>query len=222
MGEQPRPPQSAEPSDPSLGYEVLATIETDNQVLDLPLPKVALNLHVQVRNNHAIFQIQADAEHDDDARAWADALEPDRVLERRTDDNHHLWLLFRPVPDRWADTLRRFDLRHVEIRPDGRTRVSLRGRRSDIQDLVADMDVADVQVLRDSPDGDHLTVEDLTPRQETAVRTALDSGYYEVPRRVSLTELAETMGLSPSSLSELLRRAERSIIDDHLWGGTTG
>lgn len=52
----------------------------------------------------------------------------------------------------------------------------------------------------------------LTDRQERALAVAVEEGYYEVPRTVSLRELAQQLRVSPASLSELLRRAESRII----------
>lgn len=55
--------------------------------------------------------------------------------------------------------------------------------------------------------------EKLTGRQEQIVRKALEMGYYEYPRRIRQKELANACGVASSTLAELLRRAERNIID---------
>jgi predicted DNA binding protein len=52
----------------------------------------------------------------------------------------------------------------------------------------------------------------LTPGQEEALAAAIDHGYYEVPRRITLRELASVLGVKPSALSERLRRAEANVI----------
>lgn len=53
----------------------------------------------------------------------------------------------------------------------------------------------------------------LTEKQELAIIYAYFMGYYSFPRRISLKQLAESLGLSVSTLAELLRRAESKIID---------
>ena len=49
----------------------------------------------------------------------------------------------------------------------------------------------------------------LTGRQKEIMATAVAQGYFEFPRRISLTGLSELVGVKPSTLSELLRSAER-------------
>lgn len=52
----------------------------------------------------------------------------------------------------------------------------------------------------------------LTGRQAHVVQAALKAGYYDSPRRCTLTELAESLDLAPSTCSETLHRAEERII----------
>ncbi len=53
----------------------------------------------------------------------------------------------------------------------------------------------------------------LTPRQAELLRRALAAGYFEVPRKVTLTDLARNLGMAPSSLSEALRIVERKLVE---------
>lgn len=59
----------------------------------------------------------------------------------------------------------------------------------------------------------------LTPRQRELMDIAIDQGYYEVPRRVTLTKLAERVHISKSTLSEALARAEKHVLEDLRGGG---
>lgn len=52
----------------------------------------------------------------------------------------------------------------------------------------------------------------LTPRQAEAYRMAILEGYYEFPRRISLSDLASKMHRSKSGLHEVLARAERKML----------
>jgi HTH DNA binding domain len=56
----------------------------------------------------------------------------------------------------------------------------------------------------------------LTGRQKEIVSTAVAQGYFEFPRRTSLTNLSEMVGVKPSTLSEILRSAERRIMETAL------
>jgi predicted DNA binding protein len=52
----------------------------------------------------------------------------------------------------------------------------------------------------------------LTEKERLILATALASGYYEYPRKVSATDLAENLGYSKSTAIEYLRKAENKII----------
>ncbi|MFC7081533.1 helix-turn-helix domain-containing protein [Halorussus caseinilyticus] len=52
----------------------------------------------------------------------------------------------------------------------------------------------------------------LTPEQRETLLTALEHGYFEEPRDVTLEELADLLGLSPTAVSGRMRRAEAKLI----------
>jgi len=52
----------------------------------------------------------------------------------------------------------------------------------------------------------------LTERQAEALLFAVDEGYYDTPRRCTLTELAEAHGTAKSTMSEVLHRAEEKVV----------
>ena len=52
---------------------------------------------------------------------------------------------------------------------------------------------------------------DLTWRQEEVIVTAVARGYFDFPRAISLTGLSKLVGVRPSTLSEILRSAERRV-----------
>jgi predicted DNA binding protein len=52
----------------------------------------------------------------------------------------------------------------------------------------------------------------LTSKQERVLKSALELGYFDYPKRVSTEELSDGLGIAPSTLNEILRRAERRII----------
>ncbi|RBI58602.1 XRE family transcriptional regulator [halophilic archaeon] len=54
--------------------------------------------------------------------------------------------------------------------------------------------------------------EDVTERQLAALRLALESGYYEQPRKTSLRELADQTAVARSTYEEHLRKAENKLL----------
>lgn len=52
----------------------------------------------------------------------------------------------------------------------------------------------------------------LTPRQAEILDEALAEGYFEIPRRITLTALAEKVGVAKSTLSGLLRRISQKML----------
>ncbi|EMA42244.1 helix-turn-helix domain-containing protein [Halococcus hamelinensis] len=58
----------------------------------------------------------------------------------------------------------------------------------------------------------------LSPEQETALRAAVERGYYETPRAIETYELADELGIPGSTLSYRLRRAEATLAADYIEG----
>ncbi len=54
----------------------------------------------------------------------------------------------------------------------------------------------------------------LTGRQKEIMATAMARGYFDFPRKISLTGLSQLVGVKPSTLSEILRSAERRIMQN--------
>ncbi|MEM0188034.1 MAG: helix-turn-helix domain-containing protein [Saccharolobus sp.] len=55
----------------------------------------------------------------------------------------------------------------------------------------------------------------ITARQEQILRIALEAGFFDYPRKIALKDLAKKLNMSPSSLSEIIRRAEKNIIIEY-------
>lgn len=52
----------------------------------------------------------------------------------------------------------------------------------------------------------------LTPEQREALLTALDEGYFAVPREITMVELAEKLGISDSAVSQRIRRGLAKLL----------
>lgn len=71
----------------------------------------------------------------------------------------------------------------------------------------------DARLLRLSRIGAKST---LTPRQERIIQLASERGYFDYPRKVTLSRLAQELSVEKSTLSEVLRRGQRKIVKEYL------
>ena len=62
--------------------------------------------------------------------------------------------------------------------------------------------------------------EELTDRQKAILAIAISMGYFDFPRKVSLTALSKAVGVKPSTLSEILRNAERKVLESQVQTGS--
>lgn len=72
------------------------------------------------------------------------------------------------------------------------------------------------ETIESVEDSDDEAMSVLTDSQRRSIELAVDRGYYQVPREVSLQELAREMDISHQALSERLRRAEKRLAEEKL------
>lgn len=80
------------------------------------------------------------------------------------------------------------------------------------QDHGLDFEVRSVREVDTEPSGRY----DLTALQYEVLSSAVERGYFEIPRRVNLEELADEFDVSHQALSECLRRATGSLAEQTL------
>jgi predicted DNA binding protein len=61
--------------------------------------------------------------------------------------------------------------------------------------------------------------ETVTHPQREALRTAYEMGYFAVPRKASLADVADELDVSKTSVSERLRRGHARIVESYLYDG---
>lgn len=66
------------------------------------------------------------------------------------------------------------------------------------------------------PGSPRQTSGEVTPSQRDVLVTAVERGYYEIPREISTRELAKEFDISHQSLSETLRRGTENLVTTHL------
>lgn len=69
----------------------------------------------------------------------------------------------------------------------------------------------DIDYVRSIGDSDAEAI--LTDRQQQVFLAAVEQGYYETPRRATLTDIAESMDISKATASDILHRAEGKVVD---------
>ncbi len=84
-----------------------------------------------------------------------------------------------------------------------------------VKKLVADLRGTGREVVVHSS-RDQRSSTGLTSHQVKALEIAFDQGYYDIPQRTTLEQLAPLVGCSKSSLNIVLRRAERKLLADFL------
>ncbi|SDQ31324.1 helix-turn-helix domain-containing protein [Natronobacterium texcoconense] len=103
----------------------------------------------------------------------------------------------------------------AEWNPDGSYTFTVVGRDEDIQTAVenvpagASVDIDSVGGRRVAPD--HVT-DRLSDRQREAVRTAVELGHYEIPRRATTEDVARELECATSTAAEHLRKAEAKTL----------
>lgn len=101
---------------------------------------------------------------------------------------------------------------------DGETTVDITASRDRLSAFTAQLEAFgmafDVEYVRELVGSEDL----LTDRQQALLDTAVEAGYYDTPRRCSLTQLAEEVGVAKSTASETLHRIEEKIIKQYVNG----
>lgn len=88
--------------------------------------------------------------------------------------------------------------------------------RSTVEDLMESLD--------GGPQAELLSVRSvkmkgmLTYRQEEVISLAYTLGYFEFPKKISLTSLAKKLGVAKSTLSEILRTGEAKVLHAYFHG----
>ena len=95
-----------------------------------------------------------------------------------------------------------------EVR-DGWVEWTISCAREKVRDLLSSFDNEEIPHRLVSTRG--LSNRLLTPRQRFVFDTAMQEGYYDVPRRITLTLLADVLDVAKSTLSAQLQRIESSI-----------
>ena len=102
-------------------------------------------------------------------------------------------------------------------KPDGKLEWTLLGSDSMVKSLLKELE--EEQVTAEVVSISKLEQErELTARQENILQIALEKGYFEFPKKITLRQLAKVLDISPATLTEILRRGQKRVLQEHFKG----
>lgn len=155
-----------------------------------------------------------------------DALAADPTVETIVDDrafDEAKWYQIewsKDVLDRFDDLLdRQATILESCVDADGwevTVRFASREQFDAFRSYLAERDVSFDLLELSEPDAARQSFGGLTPQQRDAMVTAVESGYYDIPRAATLREVATDLDISHQTLSEHLRRGTRKLVESTL------
>jgi len=141
-----------------------------------------------------------------------------QLLEHEKEKENEMYTYFikilRPGPDLTAVGV--YVSLPYEIRG-GKAKVTFLGSAKQVRDFIKRFEDAGVRYrvvsLTDAQFSPHSPLSRLTEKQRRVLVTAHKFGYYDVPRKINLVQLAERLDLAYSTLDVQLRRAERRLLN---------
>ncbi len=120
------------------------------------------------------------------------------------------------LPEAWRPLVEELSVELMVFDPAGKINLNLRGRRSALRGFLDVLgatgtsaeDATEVHGIGPVEDAEKI----LTDRQREVLMYAISAGYFQVPRKLGLKDLAEQLEMSEGALSELLRRAEGRVL----------
>jgi predicted DNA binding protein len=102
-------------------------------------------------------------------------------------------------------------------KPDGKLEWAVLGNDTMVKSLMQELENQKVigEVVKISKIKDE---EELTARQEEILQIALEKGYFEFPKKITLRQLAKVLDVSPATLTEILRRGQKRVLQEHFKG----
>lgn len=168
----------------------------------------------EVQNGNVTFVLQAGAY----TEAFLPELEAaDHVDHVRKLDDEHL-LVTKPSCGAYSAIYQNHGTLRRSNTVSGRQREYnvLVFQRGDLKRIIGDLEEFGTVTLGRLRQFEERTDSPLTDRQREVVTAALTRGYYDWPREITNSELAEELGISRATLHEHLRKAERTLLSSVL------
>lgn len=154
----------------------------------------------------------------DAIQAWARTQAPSEEIGFGQVGERTVGLHCHALPTGWETLFGLFDAHHLIMNPDGSALTRIEGSRDEVGEFLGGLELdVTTEAVKVLPEADDEVRDDvLTSRQEHALARAAALGYFNVPRRIQLDDLADRLDTSPSALSELLRRAQARLVTEYL------
>lgn len=137
---------------------------------------------------------------DDEVLRWLRAI---GATEARPAPPRGIKATFERLPPPLAMATSLMQVERVGLGSDGSAFLLARGARGKFRELLNRLEATRI------PEN---AVPELTARQAELLHYCETKGYYQIPRQVTLRDLAADLGISPTALSLALRRAEARIL----------
>ncbi|WP_227355067.1 helix-turn-helix domain-containing protein [Haladaptatus salinisoli] len=167
-----------------------------------------------------IYQLSGDADVVEDILAEHDEVVMSHVSQPR--DSVHVYVQFEPneVIETLLEIPREYELivdTPLEFTDRGGLRLTVVGEEEMVRRAIPELPASLRPKLEQT--GDYKPQNErlfsvLTERQQEILKTAVELGYYSVPRRVTHEDLASELDCSPSNVGELLRKVESTILTE--------
>jgi DNA-binding CsgD family transcriptional regulator len=146
---------------------------------------------------------------------WLEAYKPASIHIGTGLSPRILRATFDELPGRWGQMLASVQVQFAQLTPDGSASIFVEDVGSKVELFVQSLQLGrpEVRARKKQPDPNRVK---LTPRQLEVLSLAVALGYYEVPHKLNLRELAQKLSLSVGAVSELLRRAEALVITSYI------
>lgn len=198
--------------------EVLVRLKLRAADLGIRPPPTRCRIRACETTTRWILLVRSSHGPTDATRAWARGVADGEEVSFGKAGPRTLAFRCERLPEPWQRLFGLFDADHLLLEPDGTALTQLRGSREEVGAYLSGMDSeTETEAVSVLPEGDETPREPLlTELQRRALERAAALGYFEVPRRIQLDELADRLDTSPSALSELLRRAQSRLVSAHL------
>lgn len=213
-------PERSEPTDPHVpGGRLVCQVQVPLEILGLATPPHTLRLRLMTAGEGWRLLAWSEAGEIDAAVAWLEQLDGWQQAETTKRPQHLVVLETPELPPPWTWASRATGGVRLTLRPDGRASVSAEGTHDEVDGFLSHWENQGYDVITSvlpSPIAPDIGAGILTRRQSEALSRAAAAGYYDIPRRVRLEDLAAEMEMSMGGLSELLRRAEARLVKAYI------
>lgn len=198
---------------------VFARARTRSPRVGIPPPPIDCHLRAIDLRNVWVVYVWGKRVSDDVLREWLDEQGDFRPC-RSTSEDRVLTVETERLPVPWRRLFARPALESVSLERDGTAVLVLRGDRGEVRDTITslgqerELEQVVTEAESTSPDrGDPLT-----RAERKALVDAFEKGYFDVPRKIRLSELADSMDKSDGAMSQLLRRGLRRLVASYVAG----